>query len=96
MKKLLLLLLIAPILGLGKNYLVRIDYDTSNAPISSTQIQNSYFTDDIVNVYASGSVNVDFDFPNELYPLQILLDISTMLILILMQYQLLAQVIIST
>ena len=69
MKKLLLLLLIAPILGFGqKNYLVRIDYDTSNAPISSTQIQNSYFTDDIVNVYASGSVNVDFDFPNELYP----------------------------
>ena len=69
MKKLFLLLLAVPVLGFGqKNYLVRIDYDTTNAPISSTQIQNSYFTDDVVNVYASGTINVDFDFPNELYP----------------------------
>jgi len=69
MKKLLLLLLIAPVLGFGqKNYLVRIDYDTGNSPTSSIQIQNSYFTDDLVNVYVAGSNNVDFNFPNELFP----------------------------
>ena len=55
--------------GFGqKNYLVRIDYDTGNSPTSSIQIQNSYFTDDLVNVYVAGSNQVDFNFPNELYP----------------------------
>mgnify|MGYP001215378837 CR=1 FL=1 len=69
MKKLLLLLLIAPVLGFGqKNYLVRIDYDTGNSPTSSIQIQNSYFTDDLVNVYVAGNDQVDFNFPNELFP----------------------------